>query len=75
MGDWREEVLVRTEDNSALRLYLSTIPTPHRLHTFLHDPVYRISIATQNVAYNQPTHTGFYVGADLKGPFRGTIIP
>lgn len=75
VGDWREEVLVRTEDNCALRLYLSTVPTPHRLHTFLHDPVYRISIATQNVAYNQPTHTGFYVGADLKGPFRGTIIP
>ena len=75
VGDWREEVLVRTEDNSALRLYLSTIPTPYRFHTFLHDPIYRISIATQNVAYNQPTHTGFYMGADIKGPFRGTIIP
>ncbi len=39
---------------------------------FLEDPVYRISIATQNVAYNQPTQPGFYFGPDLKeGIFRG----
>lgn len=75
LGDWREEVLVRTQDNNALRLYISTIPTDYRLHTFLHDPVYRISIATQNVAYNQPTQPGFYIGSDVHGEFRGTIIP
>jgi rhamnogalacturonan endolyase len=66
IGDWREEVLLRTDDNSALRLYVSTIPTDYRFHTFLEDPVYRISIATQNVAYNQPTQPGFYFGPDLK---------
>jgi rhamnogalacturonan endolyase len=38
----------------------------------LEDPVYRISMVTQNVAYNQPTQPGFYFGADLKnGTFRG----
>jgi rhamnogalacturonan endolyase len=74
IGDWREEVLLRTEDNSALRLYVSTIPTEYRFHTFLEDPVYRISIVTQNVAYNQPTQPGFYFGPDLEGPFRGTVI-
>ena len=58
IGDWREEVLLRTADNTALRLYVSTIPTDYRFHTFLEDPVYRISIATQNVAYNQPTQPG-----------------
>jgi rhamnogalacturonan endolyase len=71
IGDWREEVLLRTSDNSALHLYVSTIPTEYRFHTFLEDPVYRISIATQNVAYNQPTQPGFYFGPDLKGTFRG----
>lgn len=72
IGDWREEVLLRTSDNSALRLYISTIPTEYRFHTFLEDPVYRISIATQNVTYNQPTQPGFYFGSDLKkGIFRG----
>lgn len=72
IGDWREEVLLRSEDNSSLRLYVTTIPTPYRFHTFLEDPIYRISIATQNVAYNQPTQPGFYFGPDLKkGIFRG----
>lgn len=65
LGDWREEVLFRTEDNKNLRLYVSTLDTDYRFHTFLEDPVYRISIATQNVAYNQPTQPGFYFGADL----------
>ncbi len=74
LGDWREEVLMRTQDNKALRLYISTIPTHYRFHTFMHDPVYRISVATQNVAYNQPTQPGFYIGPELKGHFRGTYI-
>lgn len=71
LGDWREEVLLRSEDNRSLRLYVSPIATGYRFHTFLEDPVYRISIATQNVAYNQPTQPGFYFGPDLKGKFRG----
>ena len=65
IGDWREEVLLRTIDNKNLRLYVSTFDTDYRFHTFLEDPVYRISMATQNVAYNQPTQTGFYFGSDL----------
>lgn len=76
VGDWREEVLMRTADNTALRLYVSTIPTDYRFHTFLEDPIYRISIATQNVAYNQPTQPGFYFGPELQGTvFRGCEIP
>ncbi len=74
VGDWREEVLVRTQDNEHLRLYVSPLPTPYRFHTFLQDPVYRHSITTQNVAYNQPTQVGFFFGAELKGSgrtFRG----
>ena len=74
MGDWREEVLVRTRDNEHLRLYVTTLPTSYRFHTFLQDPVYRHSITTQNVAYNQPTQVGFYFGAELEGSgrvFRG----
>lgn len=76
VGDWREEVLLRTEDNTSLRLYVTTLPTDYRFHTFLEEPVYRISIATQNVAYNQPTQPGFYFGPELRGTlFRGFRIP
>ncbi len=77
IGDWREEVLVRSSDNNSLRLYVSTIPTKYRFHTFLEEPTYRISIATQNVGYNQPTQPGFYFGPELikkKGNFRGYLF-
>jgi len=66
LGDWREEVLVRTIDNTALRLYATPYMTPYRFVTFLEDPIYRLSVVTQNVAYNQPTQLGFYFGTDLK---------
>ncbi len=65
LGDWREEVILRTKDNKNLRIYTSPYETPYRFHTFMEDPVYRISVATQNVAYNQPTQPGFYFGSDL----------
>lgn len=62
LGDWREEVVWRTADNKELRIYTTTIPTRYRFYTLMHDPVYRLSVAWQNVAYNQPTHTGFFLG-------------
>jgi len=65
LGDWREELLCRTRDSRSLRLYVSTIPTEHRAVTFMDDPVYRISVATQNVAYNQSTQPSFYFGPDM----------
>ncbi len=68
LGDWREEVLWRTRDNKELRIYLSAIPTEHRLFTLAHDPQYRLSVAWQNVGYNQPTQPGFYLGDGMKLP-------
>ena len=66
IGDWREEVIFRTEDNRELRVYSTTIPSQHRLYTLMHDPQYRLSIAWQNVGYNQPPHTSFYLGKGMK---------
>ena len=34
------------------------------------DPTYRLAVATQNVGYNQPPHTGFYLGFGTKFPVR-----
>lgn len=67
-GDWREEVIWRTEDSSALRIYTTTHLTRHRFYTLMHDPVYRLGIAWQNTAYNQPPHTSFYLGTGMKKP-------
>lgn len=69
VGDWREEVIMRTTDNKYLRVYMTPYSTKYRLHTFIQDNVYRKSVAYQNVAYNQPTHTGCYIGADLENTF------
>nr|WP_272039759.1 rhamnogalacturonan lyase [Paenibacillus sp. JJ-100] len=67
-GDWREEVVWRTSDSSALRIYTTTALTDKRIYTLMHDPVYRLGIAWQNVAYNQPPHTGFYLGEGMNPP-------
>jgi len=52
LGDWREEVIWRTADGKHLCIFTTTIPTEHRLCTLMHDPIYRLSVAWQNVAYN-----------------------
>lgn len=74
LGDWREEVIWRTRDNKELRIFTTTIPAEKRFVTFMHDPVYRLGIAWQNVAYNQPAHTSFYFGSDMD-PFINTRLP
>jgi len=68
LGDWREEVIWPTTDGKELRLYTTTIPTEHRFVTLMQDPVYRLAIAWQNTAYNQPPHTSFYLGEGMKKP-------
>ena len=73
-GDWREEVIWRTTDGKELRIYTTTIPTEHRLFTLMHDPLYRLSVAYQNVGYNQPTQTGFYLGDGMSQPTRPSIV-
>jgi hypothetical protein len=65
-GDWREELMVRTVDSSAMRIYLSTEVTNHKLYTLMHDPQYRADVARQQTGYNQPAYTSFYLASDLK---------
>ena len=62
LGDWREEVLIRNRESTELRLYVSTIPTEYRITCLMQDNAYRLSVATENVGYNQPPETGFYLG-------------
>ena len=67
IGDWREEVVWRSADNRELRIYTTPYPTTHRFVTLMQDPVYRLGVAWQNTAYNQPPHTSFYLGAGKQG--------
>ena len=64
LGDWREEVIARTPDSRELRIFVSTIPTDYRINCLMQDIPYRLSVAAQNVGYNQPPEPGFYLGPD-----------
>ncbi|MCD8067770.1 MAG: rhamnogalacturonan lyase, partial [Lachnospiraceae bacterium] len=64
-GDFREEILLRTEDSSAIRIYTNTKVTQHKLFTLMHDTMYRTGIAWQNNCYNQPCYTKFYYASDM----------
>jgi hypothetical protein len=68
LGDWREEVIWRNSGNTELRIYTTTVPATNRLYTLMHDPKYRLDVAWQNVAYNQPPHPGFFLGAGMAEP-------
>ena len=64
LGDWREEVIVRDRESTELRIYVTPIPTDYRIDCLMQDIPYRLSVATQNVAYNQPSEAGYYIGPD-----------
>ncbi|MCC3765974.1 rhamnogalacturonan lyase, partial [Glycomyces sp. TRM65418] len=64
-GDWREEVVWRTSDSSALRIYATSHQTNLRIATLMHDVQYRVAIAWQNTGYNQPPHPSFHIGSDV----------
>jgi rhamnogalacturonan endolyase len=73
LGDWREELICRTTDSKELRIYSTAIPTQLKLYTLMHNPQYRLSIAWQNVAYNQPPHVSYYLGHGMKLPAKPSI--
>lgn len=68
LGDWREEVIWRRSDNTALEIFSTIIPATNRMYTLMHDSQYRQAIAWQNSGYNQPPHPSFFVGAGMSAP-------
>ena len=72
-GDWREELVLRTEDNKHLRIYCTTSPTDYRITTLMHDVQYRTQVAGEQTGYNQPAHTSFYLGSDQPLPDRPAV--
>ncbi|WP_256363117.1 CBM35 domain-containing protein [Streptomyces sp. TRM70350] len=67
-GDWREEIILPRDDNAALRIYATPVQTDRRIHTLMHDAQYRVAIAWQNTAYNQPPHPSFFLGNGMSTP-------
>ena len=62
MGDWREEIIMFDKSDSAsINIFSTTTTTKLRVPTLMHDHIYRMSVAWQNVGYNQPPHLGYYL--------------
>jgi hypothetical protein len=68
LGDWREEIIWRESNNTALRLYTTTALTTRRIYTLMHDPQYRMQVSAEQTAYNQPPHPGFHIGNGMVAP-------
>lgn len=59
-GDWREEVILHDgTTQSDLLIFTTTIPTDYKLNCLMQDHQYRMAIAWQNTAYNQPPHLSY----------------
>lgn len=65
LGDWREEVIMRTADNN-IRIYTTNVETPWRNYSLWHDHQYRQAMVWQMCGYNQTPHTSYFLG-ELEG--------
>lgn len=66
LGDWREELVLRSPDNKSLFIITTNYPTDYGIYTLWHDHEYRNGMAWQSVGYNQPPHVSYFLG-ELEG--------
>ena len=72
-GDWREELILHTEDSKYLRIFCTPHETQYRITTLMHDMQYRAQVASEQNCYNQPPHPSFYLGSDQPLPDRPAV--
>ena len=74
LGDWREEIILRSEDNTEIRIYSTAISTVHTGHgkipdngipTLRDNHQYRQALVWQNTCYNQPPHPSWFIGYNM----------
>ena len=66
LGDWREEIIVRTANNKNVRVYTTNMATKWRNYTLWHDHQYRQGMVWESMGYNQPPHASYFLG-ELEG--------
>ena len=76
LGDWREELVMwNRRDSSEIMIFTTWTPTEHAVPTLMHDHVYRMGVAWQNTAYNQPPHLGYYLPDYISGKIDTSLSP
>jgi rhamnogalacturonan endolyase len=68
LGDWREEAIFPSSDQTGLVVFTTPFSTNQRMYTLMHDPNYRTAISWQQNSYNQPPNLGFYFGVGMSTP-------
>lgn len=66
LGDWREEVILVSSDNSKLVVFTTNVPTNTRLYTLAHNPAYRNCMTIKG--YMQSHLTDYYLGNGMATP-------
>jgi hypothetical protein len=66
LGDWREEVILVTDDFSKLVVFTTNVPTNTRLYTLAHNPAYRNCMTIKG--YMQSHLTDYYLGNGMATP-------
>lgn len=60
LGDWREELILWDyEKPEDIMIFTTTTASAYRVPCLMEDHNYRLAIAWQNTAYNQPPHLGY----------------
>ena len=76
LGDWREELVMwNKKDSSQVMVYTTWTPTTYAVPTLMHDHTYRMGIAWQNTAYNQPPHLGYFLKDYIDGKIPEPTLP
>ena len=74
LGDWREELVMwNHSDPSEIMIFTTWTATNYMVPTLMHDHTYRMGVAWQNTAYNQPPHLGYYLPDYIEGKLPSAI--
>jgi len=68
LGDWREEAIFPSADQTQLVVFITPFNTNQRMYTLMHDPNYRTAVSWQQNSYNQPPNLSFYFGSGMSKP-------
>lgn len=68
LGDWREEIIFARSNQKSLRVYMTDYDTEYRIYALMHNTMYRCGVANENVAYNIPPHTDFFLDSEYPLP-------
>jgi hypothetical protein len=66
LGDWREELVVVSNDYASLRIFTTHHLATDRLYTLMHNPAYRAQTTAKG--YVQGSNVDYYLGAGMTVP-------